>query len=203
MAVKNKDDIHLKENEIEEKILEAAMEVVSTKTISGTRMHLIAESAGIPKSNLHYYFRTKQNLMLALHKKVVSRFIEVRKEIRPTCKDELKAHLDIFIQQKLKCILSEPEFDFVEIDFWLQANIEPEYKRIMREAFATWRQEIEDIMVKYAANMSELEKKHLPSVLISLLEGATIQYHLDSAGFNLSEYMEFCSNMIYKQLNNN
>lgn len=39
---------------IEEKILNAAFHVVDRYTISGTRMHLIAEEAKMVQSNLHY-----------------------------------------------------------------------------------------------------------------------------------------------------
>jgi AcrR family transcriptional regulator len=98
-----------KANGIEDKILDAAMQVVSTKTISGTRMQLIADAAGIPKANLHYYFKTKQNLMLALHRRAVTHFIDVRRENRPKCRDELREHLQVFFNQKLDCILKEPE----------------------------------------------------------------------------------------------
>jgi AcrR family transcriptional regulator len=195
-TVKNEET---KTNGIEEKILDAAMHVVSTKTISGTRMQLIADAAGIPKSNLHYYFKTKQNLMLALHRRAVTRLIDVRRETRPKCRDALRAHMELFFSQKLYCILNDPEFDFVEIDFWSQTNIEPEYRSIMRDAFRIWRQEIEDIIVRYKPDLPELERKQLPYVLISLLEGATLQYHLDSQSFDIKSYMDYCVDLICQQ----
>ena len=46
----------------EERILQAAQEVFIKKGMDGTRMQEIADTAGINKSLLHYYYRTKQKL---------------------------------------------------------------------------------------------------------------------------------------------
>lgn len=46
----------------EEKILDAARKVFILKGMSGARMQDIADEAGINKSLLHYYFRSKQKL---------------------------------------------------------------------------------------------------------------------------------------------
>ena len=50
----------MKNKATEQKIMDAALDVVAEKSISGTRVHLIAERAGIVQSNLHYYFKTKE-----------------------------------------------------------------------------------------------------------------------------------------------
>ena len=46
----------------EEKILEAAKKVFTSKGMYGARMQDIADEAGINKALLHYYFRSKQKL---------------------------------------------------------------------------------------------------------------------------------------------
>ena len=66
---------------VEEKILNAAFRVVDRHTISGTRMHLIAEEAKMVQSNLHYYFKTKQDLMLALLRYLQQNFSESRQAV--------------------------------------------------------------------------------------------------------------------------
>jgi AcrR family transcriptional regulator len=52
--------------DISKKILEATLEVIAKEKISGTRMHLIAKEAAMTQSNLHYYFPTKNDLLIAL-----------------------------------------------------------------------------------------------------------------------------------------
>ncbi len=58
----------------EEKIIEAAREVFARKGMYGARMQEIADLAGINKSLLHYYFRNKEQLFLAVFQKEVSHF---------------------------------------------------------------------------------------------------------------------------------
>jgi TetR/AcrR family transcriptional regulator len=50
----------------EERILEAAKEVFHRRGFEGTRMQEIADSAGINKALVHYYFRNKENLFAAV-----------------------------------------------------------------------------------------------------------------------------------------
>ena len=61
------DDI--KKDNTEQKILEAANEVFIQKGMDGARMQEIADTAGINKALLHYYFRTKQKLFDAIFAK--------------------------------------------------------------------------------------------------------------------------------------
>ena len=55
-----------KTQDTEEQILEAAKEVFQKKGMDGSRMREIADKAGINKSMLHYYYRSKQLLFEAV-----------------------------------------------------------------------------------------------------------------------------------------
>jgi|WetSurMetagenome_2_1015567.scaffolds.fasta_scaffold46717_2 TetR/AcrR family transcriptional regulator len=57
----------------EEKILEAAKEVFHKRGFDGARMQDIADAAGINKALVHYYFRNKENLFLAVFKDAFSK----------------------------------------------------------------------------------------------------------------------------------
>lgn len=51
-----------KDGNAEQKILDAARKVFTTKGMAGARMQDIADEAGINKALLHYYFRDKEKL---------------------------------------------------------------------------------------------------------------------------------------------
>lgn len=182
----------------EEKILEAALQVVKKYTISGTRMHLIAEKAGMVQSNLHYYFRTKNELMFALQKKVLEKCIELREYYGKGKKDALEDQLDVFIAQKKAFILRYREYDYAELDFWIQGRINKEMKEGFAESFAGWREEIHEMLEKYAPELTEKTKEYLPYQIVSYLEGATIQYLIAEKSFDLNEYFKFGKKMILK-----
>lgn len=59
--------------ENERVILEAAEKVFAEAGFGGATMQLIADLAGLPKANLHYYFPTKE----ALYREVVQRIFQV------------------------------------------------------------------------------------------------------------------------------
>jgi len=186
----------MKDNAGEEKILAAAMNVISDKTISGTRMRLIAKEAGFAQSNINYYFKDKNEVLTKLSKHVSQYCFDFRDQFRDDYdKDSLEDQIELFIRQKLDFILDEKSYDFVEMDFWLQTRVNPEIKQSVSEGYKLWREEIDrKIISKFGASMSEKEKKDLPYVIISLLQGATIQYHLEE--FDVREYFEYCKKII-------
>ena len=59
--------------ENERLILEAAEKVFAEAGYGGATMQLIADMAGLPKANLHYYFTTKEEL----YRKVVQNIFEI------------------------------------------------------------------------------------------------------------------------------
>lgn len=58
-----------KDNNTEEKILEAAQKIFQAKGMDGARMQEIADKSSINKAMLHYYYRSKQLLFEAVFKK--------------------------------------------------------------------------------------------------------------------------------------
>jgi AcrR family transcriptional regulator len=65
----------------EEKIMQAAVEVFLKKGKAGARMQEIADLAGINKALLHYYFRSKDKLFLAVFNIAIENFIPKIKEV--------------------------------------------------------------------------------------------------------------------------
>ena len=73
----------------EKKILNAAEEVFIREGMSGARMQEIANQAGINKALLHYYYRTKERLFMAVFQKAASQII-------PDIQDVLIADMPLF-----------------------------------------------------------------------------------------------------------
>ncbi|MBU2940442.1 TetR/AcrR family transcriptional regulator [Lacinutrix sp. C3R15] len=61
-----------KDENTEERILEAAKNIFQSKGMNGARMQEIADKAGINKAMLHYYYRNKQLLFEAVFKNAFS-----------------------------------------------------------------------------------------------------------------------------------
>lgn len=180
----------------EEKIITATLKVVKKHTISGTRMHLIAEETGMLQSNLHYYYKSKDELMLALQEHVLSKCRELREKNGKKSQETLEAQLDIFIQQKRTFILKMPEYDYAELDFWNQGRVNPKMKQNFMESFKGWRDEIGEMLDKFVPSLSEKARTYIPYQMVSYLEGATLQYLIDEKSFDLDAYLDFGKQMI-------
>lgn len=182
------------------RILNAALDVVNKQTITGTRMHLIADQAQMVQSNVHYYYKTKGELMLALQEYIFEECYDIRKKEKKHSKDNLESQLDVFINQKKRLILNKHKYDFAEIDFWVQSKINEEVHQKFAESYTKWRWEIGEILDKYCPNLNEKNRQILPFALISLLEGATIQYLISKNDFDIEGYFDLCKQMMLNQI---
>jgi AcrR family transcriptional regulator len=64
------------DKQTEEKIFEAATDVFIERGMDGARMQDIADQAGINKSLLHYYYRTKDHLFNAVFEKIAGQMFK-------------------------------------------------------------------------------------------------------------------------------
>lgn len=184
----------------QEKIIQAALDVIEEKTISETRMRNIAEKANVYQSNLHYYFKSKKELLLVAQKKVTMRCIEIRQEAKKNSEDTLESQLDVFLKQKLIFIKKEQKYDYAEIDFWIQSRFDKDFKEEFKSSFYGWRKELQDLIEVYAPHFEKNKQVLLASIIISLLEGATIQYLIDSEAFSVEEYFAYCKELIIREM---
>ena len=124
------------EKNTEVRILEAASRVFLEKGMAGARMQEIANEAGINKSLLHYYYRSKDKLFIAVFRLAIQDFI-------PGIKDILFSEASVydklhrFIHEYMRVLLTNPfvpMFILQEIHrdpdrlykIFLEAGIQPE-----------------------------------------------------------------------------
>jgi AcrR family transcriptional regulator len=185
----------------EEKIIQATLDVIEEKTISETRMRCIAEKAEVYQSNLHYYYKSKKDLLLEAQKEVANRCLQLREEEKQNAEDTLGSQLDVFLKQKLIFIKDEPKYDYAEIDFWIQSRIDEDFKEEFKRSFFGWRKELQNLIEKYAIHLEKEKQILLASIIISLLEGATIQYLVDAKAFSVDKYFAYCKELILREIN--
>ena len=64
------------DNQTEDRIFEAATEVFIEKGLDGSRMQDIADRAGINKSLLHYYYRSKDKLFNTVFEMIAMKMLK-------------------------------------------------------------------------------------------------------------------------------
>ncbi len=91
----------------EDHILNVAEGVFLKKGLDGTRMQEIADEAGINKSLLHYYYRTKQKLFEKVFKVAFKHFFPAIKA-NVTSEKPLFEKIEIFVETYYKLLQKNP-----------------------------------------------------------------------------------------------
>jgi AcrR family transcriptional regulator len=103
----------------EQKILKAAEDVFIKKGMAGARMQEIASTAGINKALLHYYYRTKERLFMAVFHVAVSQFAPKIFQIMVSEEISIFDRIRIFIEKYTQILLKNkflPLFIIQEIN---------------------------------------------------------------------------------------
>jgi TetR/AcrR family transcriptional regulator len=89
------------------RILDAALAAFAAAGFSGARVEAIASAAGLSKTNLLYYFRTKDDLYLAVLRRMLDMWIEPLAAMN--AHDDPRAALAAYIWRKLEYARDHPE----------------------------------------------------------------------------------------------
>ena len=91
---------------VRQRLLDAALQLFSTKGYAATSVRELVEAAGVTKPVLYYYFKNKEGLYLALMGDALGDFFQVAEQARtaPGCVTErirgyCTALLDIFVER--------------------------------------------------------------------------------------------------------
>lgn len=183
------------DKQTEEKIFEAATDVFEEKGLAGSRMQDISDRAGINKSLLHYYFRTKEKLFTAVFemvaKKMFSRFAPVFEENM-----SLEEKIRFFFREHISFLQKNPKLPAFIIN---EINQNPgrikklveniDYKGTLERMLEKHKHEID----KY-----DIDEKTIPQILTSIAAISVFPFAakgllealLNSAGYDFDKYME-------------
>ena len=178
-------------SESKKKIVKAALDVVARYSISGTRMHLIADEAGMSSANLHYHFETKDELLTGLLQDVQQAFTRRRSNCLDDCGDTLESHLRAFFQNKINQIRELPEYDQVEFDYWVTSQSDEKIRQLLQEDFHSWHSDLVCVLKGFSPELSDQNAQLIGYTMISLMKGCAMQYLLNPS-FDLEDYFELC-----------
>ena len=154
--------------ETRHKILEAARDTILERGYAGTSTRAVAHLAGVPLSLVHYHFRGKQQLLVAVLERQNEELLERQRRLyaapgpladkwRTACE-----FLDIDIRSGYVRVLWE---------LWAAGLADEELAARWRAATAGWRELIESVCEEWAADLG-LELPVSPHVLASLVANA-------------------------------
>jgi len=182
----------------EQQILQAALDTICEEKIAGTRLREIARRAGISQGHLHYYFSSKDELLLESLELLLQEFVEARSQSLENSEAEPALKLRLFLEQKKEIILERAEIDIATMDFWIHSTQDPEWQNRFRNWYRAWRHDIETVVHQGVRSgvFSAAHAHMIPSLLVSLMEGAALQYHIDHEALDLDEYFSTAIDLV-------
>jgi AcrR family transcriptional regulator len=174
-----------------EQILNAAFEVIAERSLEATRMRDIAASAGVSHPSLHYYFNTKDQLIVALLDRLLAQFLNGVEE-RLAAAGTPVARLRVLLEQQKRLIEEHKDRLEVYYDFWVQATKRPIVRRKIREMYSSWRGTINRTLDD-GVKQGQFRADRVPQaefLLVSLFQGAALQSIVDPANVDLGAYFD-------------
>lgn len=144
---------------IEGNIRKAAEEVFAEMGFEGASTSLIAKRAGLPKANLHYYFKTKNDLYQFVLRDIIELWLNTAQEIQPDA-DPATA-LAHYIAQKIDLARDRPIASRVFANEVLHGA--PRFDRFMRQDLKDWVERKSAIIEEWVAagRINRIDPKHL------------------------------------------
>jgi TetR/AcrR family transcriptional regulator len=184
-----------KDKQTEEKIFESATEVFIEKGMDGARMQDIANHAGINKSLLHYYYRTKDHLFNAVFEMIAGQMF---KKFTPLFNEKLSLEekLRFFYREHISFMQKNPRLaSFVLNEF--HRNPEKIRKLVqnldINKVWTTLEAQHKDEFKKY-----NITKEIIPQLMTSIaamsvfpfVAKPVISSIMEKMGYNFEEYIE-------------
>ena len=150
-------------------ILQAAKQEFAANGLNGARMQTIADQAGLPKANVHYYFKTKESLYLAVLDDIIDRWNAFQ---HMSVDDDPADALDRFIRSKVQFSFEDPVSSRLFASEILQGA--PHLGGYFREELRPWVKQRTDVINGWiaAGKMQAID----PMQLIFLIWSSTQHY---------------------------
>jgi len=184
-----------KDLQTEDRIFESATEVFLQKGMDGARMQEIADHAGINKSLLHYYYRTKDHLFNAVFEKIAEQMF---RKFAPIFDEKLSLEEKIrfFLREHISFMQKNPKLpSFILNEFHRNPQ---KIKRIVqtldiKKLWTTLESQHREEFKKY--NITE---KNIPQFMTTLAAMSVFPFAakpiigglMEKMGYNFDDYIE-------------
>ena len=153
-------------------ILKAAEKEFSQHGRNGARMQAIADRANLPKANVHYYFRSKDRLYLAVLNNIMATWNTFFNDVN--IDDDPGESLDKFIRQKVRLSFEQPTASRLFANEMLQGA--PHLSEYLQEVMRPWVKERANIIQAW---VDAGKMRATDPVLLIFMIWATTQHYAD------------------------
>ena len=167
-------------------IMEAAMTVFARNGFAPTRMDDIAQEAGVSKATLYLYFTSKDDLIVAI---LQAFFEEGFTELGALLASDrsVSTSLIVWTRQRMQEMRDHAAYLSIGFEFYAVAARQQATRQVVHEYYHQYRTSIAALLQKgiEQGEFHAIDVHEMAIAIVSMYEGMTILWMLDSGGFDL------------------
>ena len=185
-------------------IVDAAAAVINEQGIQNLSLSEIENKVGMSRGQLTYYFKTKEDILLAVFDRMLHLMCEQHDE-----PEHPFAQLDWLevVQHLLNMILQDPpahpEFHALQYTFLSQIGHRKDFRRKLAELYEEWRSNMVDGLkrdLKKTPGIRKVSLRTMATLVQAILHGLAMQKAADPKAINTREIVRLCLDMLSSYL---
>jgi len=156
-------------------ILEALNDCLLTTSFSQTSIKDIARRANVNHGVLHYYFKSKDDILLNYIDFIIDKYLAIFYKWISVASKKYTRH-DVFIEESLKFINKKVTLDrnisIIFIEIWEISLYNNKVRQKLKQMYKIWEQTVTDEFTKVVKDKKEA--KRLSIAMIAFFEGISL-----------------------------
>jgi TetR/AcrR family transcriptional repressor of bet genes len=187
-----------------EQIVEAAVAVIAEQGLHNLSLSEIENKAGMKRGQLTYYFKHKEDILLAVFDRVLELMYQ-RLGTPPgttECGDGVRSGWAI-ICYLMEAVLTKPplspEFNGLQYTFLSQIGYREDFRQRLATLYDQWRTNMAEGIaadLSRRAGSRKVSPKALASLIQAMLHGLSVQAAADPKAFDGHEMLDLCLDML-------
>jgi AcrR family transcriptional regulator len=179
-------------------IVDAAAAVIAEKGIQHLSLSEIEAKVGMSRGQLTYYFKTKEDILLAVFDRMLALMCQRNAEAEFDRLDWLE-----IVRQVLLIVLQDPpahpEFHALQHTFLSQTNHRDDFRRKLAELYEDWRTRSAESLkrdLRKRPSVRRVAPRTLATLVQAIFHGLAVQRAADPEAMNTREIIRLCLDML-------
>jgi AcrR family transcriptional regulator len=186
-----------------EQIVEAAAGIIATQGIQNLSLSEIEAHTGMSRGQLTYYFKTKEDILLAVFDRMVRRMRERFASADGPCRGAVDPDVWLLMQGILGMVLGQPprsEFSPLQYTFLAQIGHRDDFRQRLATLYEEWRSHMADDLSRQAPAPAA-DPRLLASLFQAIVHGLAMQLQADPVAFDRTRMLELCVAVLGRVVN--
>jgi TetR/AcrR family transcriptional regulator, fatty acid metabolism regulator protein len=184
-------------------IIKATIECITKFGYNNFSMQDVAQIANVSKGIIHYYFLNKEDLMMAVLDRVagdIEGLLAIINEKSASYEEKVR----LLLSMCFSIVKDKREYYCINMDFWTQINQKEKVRQAVAKHYAKFRAATASIVQQgsEAGVFRKIDPNNAASVIISIVDGISLQWLFDETVFQYEEMVSNCEEVVLRFLKN-